>query len=108
MKKLFLITIATALIMGTTGCASVFARSKGTQSGLYPGVKEGKEAIEGAHGIAGIFVKPVAIADLPFTFALDRGLLPIDILLSVFKGKEEEPSPRIGSCSGALTPKFSP
>ena len=66
----------------------MFAHVKGTQSGLYPGVKEGMEGINSAHGIGGNFVKPLVIADLPLSFALDTALLPVDILRSAFKGKK--------------------
>jgi len=92
MKKLLLITFVGALIIGSTGCSSIEARSNGTQSGLYPGVKENKELYNGGHGIGGIFNKPAAVVDFPFSFALDTALLPIDILGSVFKGKDDKPS----------------
>ena len=86
MKKLLLpITIITVLVMGAASCSSIDARSKGKQSGLYPGVKADKEAYEKADGIT---ENSTAIIDLPFSFALDTALLPLDLLGVTSKGKK--------------------
>ena len=96
MKKLLLITIATALVTGATGCGSILARNDKAlrPAGLYPGVKVDKEIYNGGHGgsIGGVFNKPISVVDFPFSFALDTALLPIDILGSIFKGKDDKPS----------------
>ena len=96
MKKLLLITFVGALVIGSTGCGSILARNdkkkKIRPAGLYPGVKVDKEIYNGGHGIGGVFNKPIAVVDFPFSFALDTALLPIDILGSVFKGKDDKPS----------------
>ena len=87
MKKLLLpITVMTILVVGAASCSSINARSKGKQSGLYPGVKAGKEAYEKADGIT---ENSTAIIDLPFSFALDTVLLPLDLLGVISKGKED-------------------
>ena len=81
MRKLLLITFSAAILV-STGCGSIESRSDGTQSGLYPGVKADLDGPSSA----------ASIVDLPFSFALDTVLLPIDILGSVFKGKDDKPS----------------
>ena len=81
MKKLLLITFSAAVLV-STGCGSIESRSDGTQSGLYPGVKADLDGPSSA----------ASIVDLPFSFALDTVLLPIDILGSVFKSKDDKPS----------------
>ena len=87
MKKLLLpITVMTILVVGAASCSSINARSKGKQSGLYPGVKAGKEAYEKADGIT---ENSTSIIDLPFSFALDTALLPLDLLGVISKGKED-------------------
>ena len=87
MQKLLLpITIMAALVIGATSCSSLNARSKGKQSGLYPGVKADKEAYEKADGIT---ENSTAIIDLPFSFALDTALLPLDLLGVTSKGKKD-------------------
>ena len=87
MQKLLLpITIMAVFIIGANGCSSINARTKGSQSGVYPGVKAYKKA----HGTDVNATKPVYNAiDLPLSFALDTGLLPIDILRSTLKGKDD-------------------
>ena len=86
MKKLLLpIMILIALVIGSTSCSSIDTRSKGKQSGLYPGVKAGKEAYEKADGIT---ENSTAIIDLPFSFALDTVLLPLDLLGVTSKGEK--------------------
>ena len=86
MKKLLLpIMVMTVLVMGAASCSSIDARSKGKQSGLYPGVKAGKEAYEKADGIT---ENSTSIIDLPFSFALDTALLPLDLLGVTSKGKK--------------------
>jgi uncharacterized protein YceK len=86
MKKLLLpIMVLTALVIGSTSCSSIESRSKGTQSGLYPGVKAGKEAYDKADGIT---ENSTAIIDLPFSFALDTVLLPLDLLGVTSKGEK--------------------
>ena len=87
MQKLLLpITIMAAFIIGSTSCSSIDARKKGSQSGVYPGVKAYKKA----HGTDVNATKPIYNAiDLPLSFALDTGLLPIDILRSTLKGKDD-------------------
>lgn len=87
MKKLLLpITVMTIIVVGAASCSSINARSKGKQSGLYPGVKAGKEAYEKADGIT---ENSTSIIDLPFSFALDTALLPLDLLGVTSKGKED-------------------
>ena len=88
-KSLLSITIMAAFIIGSTSCSSIDARKKGSQSGVYPGVKAGTEAYKKADGIT---ENSLTIVDLPLSFALDTALLPIDILGSVFKGKDDKPS----------------
>ena len=87
MQKLLLpITIMAAFIIGANGCSSIDARTKGSQSGVYPGVKAYKKA----HGTDVNATKPgYKVIDLPLSFALDTGLLPIDILRSALKGKDD-------------------
>ena len=98
MKKLLLITFVGALVIGSTGCSSIDARSGDTQSGLYPGVKQSKENYDtrGSGGGAAILALPYAILDLPSSFALDTVLLPIDLLkgLDFLKGKDAKPAPQ--------------
>ena len=85
-KSLLSITIMAVFIIGATGCSSIDARSKGSQSGVYPGVKAYKKA----HGTDVNATKPgYKVIDLPLSFALDTGLLPIDILRSTLKGKDD-------------------
>ena len=98
MKKLLLIMFVWAFVIGSTGCSSIDARSGGTQSGLYPGVKQSKENYDtrGSGGVAGILALPYAILDLPSSFALDTVLLPLDLLkgLDFLKGKDAKPAPQ--------------
>ena len=97
MKKLLLITFLST-ILASTGCSSIDARSGGTQSGLYPGVKQSKENYDtrGSGGVAGILALPYAILDLPSSFALDTVLLPLDLLkgLDFLKGKDDKSAPQ--------------
>ena len=82
MKELLLIIFLAAILV-STGCSSVDARNKGTQSGLYPGVKAG---LDGSSGTA------AQVLDLPFSFILDTVLLPIDLLRSGSKGENDKPA----------------
>ena len=85
-KPLLPITIMAVFIIGANGCSSVNTRLKGSQSGVYPGVKAYKKA----HGTDVNATKPgFEVIDLPLSFALDTGLLPIDILRSTLKGKDD-------------------
>ena len=87
-----------AFVIGSTSCSSIDARSGGTQSGLYPGVKQSKENYDtrGSGGVAGILALPYAILDLPSSFALDTLLLPLDIFegLDFLKGKDDKSAPQ--------------
>ena len=86
-KSLLSITIMAAFIIGSTSCSSIDARKKGSQSGVYPGVKAGTEAYKKADGIT---ENSLTIVDLPLSFALDTVLLPFDLLGITSKGKEAE------------------
>jgi len=93
--KIFFIIITGALIAGTTGCMSLEARGKGTQSGLYPGIKAGTEYNKGAANATGLgsaLGPAIVTLDRPFSFALDTALLPLDILGSIFGGKKDKPT----------------
>jgi uncharacterized protein YceK len=83
MKELLLITFLAAILV-STGCSSVDARNKGTQSSLYPGVKAGLDGSSGSSGTA------AQALDLPFSFILDTVLLPIDLLRSGSKGENDK------------------
>ncbi|MBC8326502.1 MAG: YceK/YidQ family lipoprotein [Verrucomicrobia subdivision 3 bacterium] len=99
MKIIGLIIATAALIVASTGCMSLEARGKGTQSGLYPGIKAGTEYNKGAANATGLgsaMGPAIVTIDRPFSFALDTVLLPIDLLGSIFGGKKEkaaEPEP---------------
>ena len=85
MQKLLLpITIMAALVIGATSCSSLNARSSGSHSGLYPGIK----AIKDNNATDPVY----QIVDGPLSLALDTALLPLDILGSVFKGKDNNAS----------------
>ena len=86
-KSLLSITIMAAFIIGSTSCSSIDARKKGSQSGVYPGVKAGTEAYKKADGIT---ENSLSVIDLPLSFALDTVLLPFDLLGITSKSKEAE------------------
>jgi uncharacterized protein YceK len=82
MKKFLLVAFIGFLGIGSTGCSSIDARTGGTQSGLYPGVKQSKENYDthGSAGAEGFLVLPYVILDLPSCFVVDTVLLPVDLL----------------------------
>jgi uncharacterized protein YceK len=97
MKKILLITFSGA-ILALTACSSIDARSGGTQSGLYPGVKQSKENYDTheSAGVAGVLALPYAILDLPSCIAVDTVLLPLDLIKSLdyFKDKDDKVAPK--------------
>ena len=95
MKPIPVILAAAILggLLASTGCMSLEARGKGTQSGLYPGIKAGSEYNEGAANATGLgsaLGPAIVTLDRPFSFALDTALLPLDLLGSIFGCKKEK------------------
>ena len=93
MKKLIQATI---LLIGSStlfsGCASMLSQ----RDSIYPGVSYDLDVMAGKP-IKRQFLefrpdKSCAPVDLPFSFALDTVLLPIDIIRSVPKGSSKESS----------------
>ena len=93
MKKLIQSTI---LLIGTStlfsGCASIFSE----RDGIYRGVSYDLDVMAGKP-VKRRFLdfrpdKSCAPVDLPFSFALDTVLLPIDIIRAVSKGSSKESS----------------
>ena len=77
--KIFILIITTTFILVSTGCMSLEARGKGTQAGLYPGIKVGTEYNKGAAkatGLGSALGPAIVTIDRPFSFALDTPLCP--------------------------------
>jgi len=92
MKQILLISIVTALVMGATGCGSLMAR-KAPNPGLgpYPGLRMmiALKNEKKPHWTTAI-VYPLFVVDLPLSFEFDTVLLPLDILASISKGKDDK------------------
>ena len=75
------LTLFFILLLFLTGCGSMYARGN-NYPGVYRGVKEDMNSITGPSfdiELPGIF-KIIPLVDLPFSFALDTILLPVDLM----------------------------
>jgi len=91
-QNIILKTLFIFIFITSTSCISILERHNArtpTSKGIYPGASESFKYILGAPFIAVLagqaellLLSPIALVDLPFTFALDTLLLPTDLLFA--------------------------
>jgi len=102
-RRICTLSVITAVAAAACGCSSITARSYSggdpkiprAYPGVYPGVRHTTYCLEHVDEIPeGHLLRPIFIADLPFSAALDTVLLPFDWPYSAccqHAPEEEEP-----------------